>query len=178
MAEIATIARPYAEAVFQLADKAGTLDRWSEILERLASLAEHPEVQQIVGDPRLGASRLVDLIVSLAGEGGADAKPFIAALVENKRVEALPAIRAHYEALKNERQGAVDAKIETALEMTSEQLGALVADLEKKFGRRVRPQVSVDKELIGGARVTVGDQVIDGSVRGRLASLAAGLIST
>ena len=111
------------------------------------------------------ASRLVDLIVSLAGDGGADAKPFIAALVENKRVEALPAMRAHYEALKNERQGAVDAKIETALELTPEQLGALVADLEKKFGRRIRPQVSVDKELIGGARVTVGDQVIDGSVR-------------
>ena len=80
------------------------------------------------------------------------------------------------EALKNERQGAVDAKIETALELTSEQLNALVADLEKKFGRRVRPQVSIDKELIGGARVTVGDQVIDGSVRGRLASLAAGLL--
>lgn len=177
MAEIATIARPYAEAVFQLADQAGTLDRWSSILERLASLASHAEVKQIAGDPRLGASRLVDLLVSLAGDAGTEAKPFIEALVENKRVDSLPAVREHFEALKNERQGAVDARIETAIELTAGQLAELVADLEKKFGRRIRPQVSIDKELIGGARVTVGDQVIDGSVRGRLASLAAGLIS-
>lgn len=178
MAEIATIARPYAEAVFELADRAGALDRWSGVLARLADLAGHPEVRQLLGDPRVGSARLTELLVSLAGEAGAEAKGLIATLVENKRVEALPAVREHYETLKNERQGAVDATIETALEIDAGQLASLVADLEKKFGRKVRAQVVIDRELIGGARITVGDQVIDGSVKGRLAALSAGLTSS
>lgn len=178
MAEIATIARPYAEAVFALADKAGTLPRWSESLARLAAVAADPQLAQLVGDPRLTAGALTELLLGTAGETSPEARNLVQAMVDNKRVEALPSVREQFELLKAERESTVDAVLESAFEIDASQQASLVADLEKKLGRKVRARVVVDPALIGGVRVTAGDQVIDGSVRGRLASLAVELVKS
>ena len=177
MAEVATIARPYAEAVFALADKAGALAAWSEALARLGALAQAPELVQLLGNPKVSNAQLADLF-TVAGEMPAEAKGLIQILTENKRLEALPAIARQFELLKAEREGAVDAEISSAYALEGAELGALVADLEHRFKRKVRPQVSVDPSLIGGARVRVGDQVIDGSVRGKLEAMRNGLMGS
>ena len=176
MAETATIARPYAEAIFAMADKSGSLALWSETLGQLAQFAQVPEMAQILGNPKVTSAQSVGLF---ATDGmPAEAKPLLQMLTENRRLAALPAIRDQFEHLKAEREGAVDAIVETAFPFQPGELEALVADLERRFKRKIRPQVSVNKELIGGARVSVGDQVIDGTVRGKLDAMNAGLMGS
>jgi len=174
VAETATVARPYAEAVFALADKAGALTPWSEALSRLSSFAQSPELMQLMGNPKVSGVQLADLF-SAAGSMPAEAKGLLQTLTENKRLDALPAIAAQFERLKAEREGAIDAEITSAFALEGAELAALVADLERRFKRSIRPHVSVDANLIGGARVRVGDQVIDGSVRGKLDAMRNGL---
>ena len=174
MAEVATIARPYAEAVFSLADKSGTLVQWSEALARLAAIARVPEVAQLMGNPRVTNAQLADLFAA-AGELPAEGRGLVQALTGNKRLEALPMVAAQFERLKAEREGAMDAEIASAYALEGAELASLVADLERRFQKKIRPQVTIDQSLIGGARVRVGDLVIDGSVRGKLEAMRNGL---
>ena len=178
MAETITIARPYAEAVFQLADKAGELAKWSETLAQLAGIAANPDMLQAMGDPRLSTDQLYGLFASLAGEAMfVQSQNLVRVLIENRRLSLVPEIRDLFEDLKNEREGMVEARITSAFPLEGEPLGKLVADLEQRFKRRIQPIVSVDPELIGGVCVQVGDEVIDGSVRGKLASMVVALKS-
>ena len=178
MAETITIARPYAEAVFQLADAAGTLDKWAAARARAARLAANPGMRKALGKPRLDAEQLYGLFAGLAGEAlFGESRNLVRVLIENRRLAALPEIRDHFEALKNEREGVVEARIASAFPLEGEALAALVADLERRFKRRIQPVVGVDPQLIGGVCVQVGDEVIDGSVRGKLASMAVALKS-
>ena len=178
MAETATIARPYAEAVFGLADKAGALARWSQALSVMAQVAAHPEVQACIGNPNLGAEQLYGIFMSLCKTDlPAEAQNFVRVLIANDRLALLPEIHAQFAELKNGREGTVEAEIRTAFPLDDAQLKGLVADLEKRFKRKVQPRVAVDKELIGGVHITAGDEVIDGSVRGRLEEMAAALKS-
>jgi F-type H+-transporting ATPase subunit delta len=179
MAEIATLARPYAEAVFRLADAGGALAAWSGALRTLALAAAHPDMQECMSKYDLTHAQLQELFLSLVpGEMSAEAKNFVRLLIENDRLPALPQIFALFEELKNEREGVVDAEIYSAFELDAAQLAGLVADLEKRFKRKINPRVSIERELIGGVRVVVGDEVIDGSVRGKLNAMAAGLLSS
>ena len=178
MAEITTKARPYAEAVFALADKGGALAQWSDTLGRLAAIAQAPEMGQLYGNPKVTSAQFVELFSAAAGAMPAEGKSLLQVLTENKRLQALPAVRDMFEALKAEREGAIDATIESAFPLDGAELSALVADLERRFKRKIRPQVSVVKELIGGAKVSVGDQVIDGTVRGKLEAMNAGLMGS
>ena len=179
MAEIATLARPYAEAVFRLADSGGTLAAWSGTLRTLAQAAAHPEMQECMSKYDLTQAQLRELFLSLSPEAiSAEAKNFVHLLVENDRLAALPEICALFEALKNEREGVVDAEISTAFALDAAQLASLVADLEQRFKRKINPQVSIDRNLIGGVRVVIGDEVIDGSVRGKLNAMAVGLLAS
>jgi F-type H+-transporting ATPase subunit delta len=175
MAEIATIARPYAEAAFRLAEGTGGIETWSTALARLAVVVQAPDVQQLVGNPRVSSGQLTELLSGLSGESGSPLRNFIGTLVENKRVAVLPFVHDQFEALKNEREGTVDAHIEAALPLDDNQLSALVGELERRFRRKMCPQVSINADLIGGARIRVGDEVIDGSVRGKLAAMSAAL---
>jgi F-type H+-transporting ATPase subunit delta len=155
MAEIATLARPYAEAVFRLADAGGTLAAWSGTLRTLAQAAAHPDMQECMSKYALTHAQLQDLFLSLApGEMSAEAKNFVHLLIDNGRLPALPEIYALFEDLKNEREGVVDAQITTAFELEGAQLANLVADLEQRFKRKINPQVSIDRDLIGGVRVS------------------------
>jgi len=179
MAETATLARPYAEAVFRLADAGGTLAAWSGTLRALAQVVAHPDMQECLVKYDLTAPQLQELFLSLSpADLSTEAKTFIGLLIEYDRLTLLPEIFGQFETLKNEREGVVDAQISTAFALEDAQLASLVADLEKRFKRKINPQVSIDPGLIGGARVVVGDEVIDGSVRGKLNAMAAGLLAS
>lgn len=179
MAEIATLARPYAEAVFRLADAGAALPAWSNTLRALAQAAGHPAMQECLATYDLTKAQLRELFLSLSPQDiSAEAKNFIGLLIENDRLALLPEIFAQFETLKNRREGVVDAEISTAFELDAAQLASLVADLERRFKRKIKPKVRVEPELIGGVRVVVGDEVIDGSVRGKLNAMAAGLLAS
>ena len=176
MAEPITIARPYAEAVFRLADGTGKLADWSAMLAALAQVSDDERVRAAMSDPNLPAAKVAGLFISiLAGRLTAECENFVRVLADNHRLALLGEIRTQYEALKNEREGTVEADIQSAFELDAAQLADLTARLEKHTGRKVRAHVSVDKELIGGVRVVIGDQVIDASARAQLAALQSAL---
>ena len=176
MAEPSTVARPYAEAAFRLADEAGALARWSEMLAGLAGVAADARVREAAADPRLSDAQRAGLFIAiLGGRLTAESENFVRVLAQNDRLALLPEIREQFEALKNEREGVVEATVQSAFELSAAQLKDIVARLEKKTGRKVRPHVSVDRELIGGVKIVLGDKVIDGSARAQLAALEAAL---
>ena len=176
MAENVTIARPYADAAFQLASGAGALGPWSEALERLAVVAAAPEIRDCIADPNLNAEQLVKLFVDLGGEIiTPQLQNFIRVLAENDRLQVLPEIRDLFVVLKNEHEGVLEADIASAFPLDDTTLANLKASLEERFKARLNITVSVAPELIGGVKIAVGDEVIDASVRGKLANMAAAL---
>ena len=176
MAEPTTVARPYAEAAFRLAEGAGVLGKWSEMLGALAQVAQDARVQAAIADPNLSDAKAAGLFISiLAGKLSGDAENFVRVLAENKRLELLPEIRTQFEALKNEREGVVEAEVVSAFELSAAQVADLAQRLEKKTGRKVRTTLRVDKDLIGGVKVVIGDKVIDGSARCQLSALETAL---
>ncbi|HLU76844.1 MAG TPA: F0F1 ATP synthase subunit delta [Burkholderiales bacterium] len=176
MAEIATLARPYAEAVYKQALDAGRLDEWSTALGALSAAASTPELLEVLGDPRLTDAQLLELMQGAAtGPIAGEVRNLVQLLVDNKRLELLPQIRQLYEALKHEHEGVVDAHIVSAFPLDEAQLRNLVNDLEARFKLKVNAEVVVDESLIGGATIQVGDAVIDASVRGKLAVMSAEL---
>ena len=176
MAEPSTIARPYAEAAFRLADAQGTLAEWSAALANLAAVAADARVKAAVGDPNLPAAKVAGLFISiLAGKLAGETENFVRVLAGNGRLDVLAEIRTQYEVLKNEREGTVEAEVYTAFEMNAAQVADLVQRLEKRTGRKVRTKVLIDKNLIGGVKIVVGDKVIDGSARAQLGALEAAL---
>jgi F-type H+-transporting ATPase subunit delta len=176
MAEPSTVARPYAEAAFRLADEQAELGKWSQMLAALGAVAEDERVRRAVADPNLTDARVAGLFIAiLGGQLSADAENFVRVLAKNSRLELLPQIRVQFEALKNEREGVIEAEVQSAFELSDAQLADLVARLEKKTGRKVRAKVSIDRELIGGVKVVLGDKVIDGSARAQLGALETAL---
>ena len=176
MAENVTIARPYAEGAFQLASAGNALGPWSEALDRLAVVAADPQMRDCIADPKLQPQQLAGLFLDVAGAGlTAEQQNYVRVLVDNERLQVLPEIRDLFVALKNEHEGIKEAKITSAFPMDDATLKALVADLENRFKAKLNVTVSVDPELIGGVKIAVGDEVIDASVRGKLANMAAAL---
>jgi F-type H+-transporting ATPase subunit delta len=172
MAEPSTIARPYAEAAFTLADAQGKLAEWSAAIANLSAVAADGRVRAAVGDPNLSAAKVAGLIIGiLAGRLSGEMENFVRVLAENGRLDVVAEIRAHFEALRNEREGTVEAEVFTAFELDQGQVADLVSRLEKTTGRKVKARVSVDKSLIGGVKVVIGDKVIDGSARAQLSAL-------
>lgn len=177
MAELATIARPYAEALFRVA-KSGNLAAWSDLVSEMAAVAALPDVKSFAGNPKLSDTQVSETFLSLLKSNvSPEAKNFVGMLVENGRLALLPEIGTQFHALKNAAEGAADAEITSAFEMTDAQVKDLVATLEKKFGRKLNPTVKVDNSLIGGVRVAVGDEVLDTSVRAKLQNMYVALAS-
>jgi len=176
MAEPSTIARPYAEAVFRLADGSGKLAEWLAMLAALAQVAGNERVRAEIHDPNIGAAKVAGLFISiLAGKLSGEAENLVRVLADNQRLVLLPEIRAQFEVLKNEREGVVEAQIFSAFELEPAQLAELTGLLEKHTGRKVRSSVTLDGELIGGVRIVIGDKVIDASARAQLAALESAL---
>jgi len=176
MAEPTTVARPYAEAAFRLADEGGALGKWSEMLAALAQVAQDARVRAAIADPNLSDAKAAGLFISiLAGRLSGDAENFVRVLAENGRLGLLPEIRSRFEALKNERERVLEAEVHSAFALSDAQLAELVQRLEKKTGRTVKTKVQIDKDLIAGVRIVLGDKVIDGSARAQLGALETAL---
>ncbi|MFZ6843523.1 F0F1 ATP synthase subunit delta [Undibacterium sp. RuTC16W] len=175
MAELATIARPYAEALFRVA-QSGNLSAWSELVTEMAQAAAHPDVVALAHNPKVSASQTAEAFLSvLKSPVNDEAKNFVNALTEYDRLTLLPEIAAQFQALKNAQEGAADAQIISAFELSAAQVSDLATTLEKKFGRKLHPTVTVDNSLIGGVRIVVGDQVLDTSVRAKLQQMQVAL---
>jgi len=175
MAELATIARPYAEALFRVA-KAGSLAAWSDLVSEMAQVAAHSELKAVAHNPSISHDKLAEVFAAAVKTPlSVEAQNFVKALIENGRLTLLPEIAEQFHELKNAQEGSADAYIVSAFEMTDAQVKDVVANLERKFGRKLIPQVTVDNSLIGGVRVVVGDEVFDTSVRAKLQQLHAAL---
>lgn len=176
MSELSTLARPYAEAVFRMAQGENDLAGWSSRVATLAAIVSDAQVARLIADPAVSADRVAALIIEVAGADlGERGGNFVKVLSENDRLSLLPEISAQFETLKANAEGTLEATITSAQELTQTQIDDLVAGLKAKFGRAVNVQVAVDPELIGGAVIAIGDQVIDGSVKGRLQRMSFAL---
>lgn len=177
MAENVTIARPYADAVFDLAKAEDALDGWADALQRLALIVTDEQVEQCMYDPDLEAQSLADLVLGVAGEKNLSAEQcnFVRLLIENDRLEVLPQIQQLFLARKHRAQGVLEADIASAFALDDAVLKTLTDDLAKRFDAKIEARVRIDPDLIGGVRIAVGDDVIDASVRGKLAAMAAAL---
>ena len=176
MAENVTLARPYAEAVFALARDTGALAPWAEALDRLAAVAADAQIRACLSNPLLGSDQVAQLFFDVDGGGlTQDQQSLVRVLIENERAVLLPEIRDLFLALKHAHEGVKDAVVTSAFPIDEPTLARLVADLESRFATKLKVTVSIDPELIGGVRIAIGDEVIDASVRGKLAAMAAAL---
>jgi len=176
MAENTTVARPYAEAAFDVARERNALASWSRMLSTMAALVRDPRVAQSLDNPRLGDPEKESLLLSLMGDAlDEDGRSFVRVLVDGDRIKLMPEIAALFDTLKDQAEGAAKAEIETAFELSGEQLQELTSALERRFGKRIEASVRVNRDLIGGARVTVGDTVLDGTVQAKLQAMASSL---
>ena len=176
MSELSTLARPYADAVFRMAQGENDLSGWSSRVATLAAIVSDVQAARLIADPAVSADRVAGLIIDGAGASlGERGASFVKVLAENGRLSVLPEISAQFETLKAKAESTVEATITSAHELTQAQIDDLVAGLKARFNRAVTVQVAVDAELIGGAVIAVGDQVIDGSVKGRLQRMSFAL---
>jgi F-type H+-transporting ATPase subunit delta len=174
MAELATIARPYAEALF----KAGGGAAEAAQLNALAAVAADAQLRQFADNPKVTSQQVFDVIGAVAKAPLAPkVAGFLRTLLDNGRLAALPEIAAQFQALVNAESGISDAVIESAYAIDASALGDVVAALEKRFKRKLKATVSVKPELIGGIRVVVGDEVLDTSVRARLEQMKTALVA-
>jgi F-type H+-transporting ATPase subunit delta len=176
MCEMSTLARPYAEAVFHMAQSENDLASWSSRVQSLALIVADAQLARLIADPAVAAERVASLIIDVAGSDlGERGGNFVKVLAENDRLSLVPEIGVQFEALKANAEGTLEATITSAQELTQAQIDDLVAGLKAKFNRAVNVQVALDPELIGGAVIAIGDQVIDGSVKGRLQRMSFAL---
>lgn len=180
MAENIAIARPYAQAAFELARDAGQLDAWSDALQAAATVVADAQVAALIGAPATDADKLVALISEIAGISATGVPAellnnFVRLLSENGRLPALPEIATAFDALKAETENRVEVTLTAASPVDPAQQDRIVAALKQRFGLDISLTVEVDEALIGGARLQADDLVIDGSVRAGLDKLATTL---
>ena len=176
MAEISTVARPYAEAVFRAAVEKNALAPVAESLALVDAIARDAQMHSALGNPKVSGQQKKDLF---AAAGGGRIDPLVAnllsELIDGHREVLIGSIAEQFETLKHEHEKVVRARITSALPLTDAQRGEIVAALEKRYGKKVEAELDVDPQLLGGARVQVGDQVTNASVRDALAQMAAAL---
>ena len=180
MAELATIARPYAEALFQVARQGGSanLDALAQQIGELAQIAEQPALRQFAEHPKATSSQVFDVACAALKTPLNDAaKNFLYVVLENGRLNALPEVAAQFMSLKNQHAGVLDATVQSAFPIDAPALAELGQLLEKRFGRKLKLTVQLVPELIGGIRVVAGDEVLDTSVRARLEQMKAALMA-
>jgi F-type H+-transporting ATPase subunit delta len=173
MAELSTLARPYAKAAFEHANQTGTLEHWAEMLNLLSALTQSQNIAALLQSPaetpRGKAGKLAEICADKLSQDGQN---FIHILADNRRLSLLPEIGAQFNALKAEQEKAVEVAITSARELSDDQQARLVSALSERLKREVSVEVSIDPALLGGLVVRAGDTVIDGSLRGRLSKLA------
>ncbi len=179
MSDFETAARPYANAIFELANEEGALDAWSDVLQLAALIASDEAMQAVITSPSIVDADLVDSFIGVmkSVDDGPDITPqvenMIRLLVENGRLQALPAIHEAYENLKQQAQGSIEVHVTSARKLTIKQQKSIATKLKKRLGKEVNIVSDIDQSLIAGAIIKAGDLVIDGSARGRLDKLAS-----
>jgi|SRR5690606_2671701 F-type H+-transporting ATPase subunit delta len=178
MAELRTLARPYAKAVYEYARAGGTLDQWSSSLDLLSSVVSEGTVRKLLDSPELSTGQQAAAIADLCGDELDDkARNLVALLAEYRRLPLLPYIAQQYRLLKAQQEKAVDVELISAAELDDNQRQQFSQALSRRLDRRINISVAIDKSLIGGVVIRTGDTVIDGSIRGRLTKLAQALNS-
>jgi F-type H+-transporting ATPase subunit delta len=188
MAELATTARPYARAAFASSGGSAQVGEWSTFLGRAAAAVHDPQVQPLIGNPRVPLSELVDFLQQIASGGQPTAtqptatqalatqqRNFLQLLADNRRLRLLPEIATQFEVLRAQAERIADVDVISAQQLTGEQATSLQAVLERRLGLAVRLHPQVDPALVGGAIVRYGDFVVDGSLRGRIERLGAAM---
>lgn len=177
MAEFATIARPYAEALYKAVGSDNPV-ALAEQLEAIAQVAGQPEVWSLADNPNITRAKVTELVTGVAAQTlSPKIANLLAAIVDNGRLRVLPEVAAQFRALVNGARGVSDATIVSAYPMDEALLADTVATLEKHFGRKLQAQVQVDASLIGGIRALVGDEVLDTSIKARLDQMRTALIA-
>jgi F-type H+-transporting ATPase subunit delta len=178
MAELTTIARPYAQAVFGLARDTKRFAEWSDMLAFIASVYADPQVQRALANPKLTKEDVERLLVGVCGERlDLAARNLLILLVRNDRLTVLPYILERYEQMREEQENTLEASVESAFPLNDEQLEILMQRLERRTNHKVKANVRIAPELIGGVKVQIGDEVWDASVRGQIDGMAGALIS-
>lgn len=176
MADLSTLARPYAKAAFELARDSGQLQAWGEALNALAAAVKSPELSGLVGHPALLKDDLAEALSKALGDTlGREGSSLVKLLVDNKRLTSVPFIAEQYEALRAEAESRVDVEITSAAPVPAEQQEQLAAAVGKRLSRRVVVSWKTDESLMAGAVICAGDLVIDGSVKGELEKLRTAL---
>ncbi len=176
MAELTTVARPYAQAVFERAQATGRLADWSNELQFAAAVGADPQMANMIESTRLTKVELADLFIAVGAERlSEEARNLLRLLAENRRLVLLPEIAAVYEVLRAEAESTVEAEMVSAYPLDDAQRARIAEALKTRLGRNVTLSATVDESLIGGAIIRAGDLVIDGSVRGKLGRLASAL---
>jgi len=175
MAELATIARPYAEALFQVA-RQSDVTAWAQQIEAVSQVAQNADVRQFADNPKASAEQVFDLVSAATNLAlSAGVQNFLRVVIDNGRLSVVPAVAEQFHALVNASSGVADAVIYSAYPIEPAQLADVVAALEQRFGRKLSASVTLEPELIGGIRVVVGDEVLDTSIKARLDHMKATL---
>jgi F-type H+-transporting ATPase subunit delta len=173
MAELSTLARPYAEAAFKRAKEANASQAWSDSLMFLSVVAKDEALSAIIKNPRVSKPNTAQLMLDICQDQIHDeAKNLLKVLIENDKLPLLPQISVMYEQCRADDEGYINVDLLSAYSLTKAEQSKYVAMLEKLLNKKVNASVSVDKSLIGGILAKAGDKVIDGSVRGQLHQLA------
>lgn len=169
MSELATLARPYATAVFKRAKETDALEKWSGSLAFLASVVGDEAISKIADNPKVAKGQLSALLLDICqGQIDLESENFLRLLVQNGRLSLMPQIAVLFEGFKADHEGYVDVEALTAFALSQEEQKKLASTLEKTLNKRVHIHVTVDQSLIGGVLVRAGDRVIDGSIKGQL----------
>ncbi len=178
MAEVSTIARPYAKAAFECAAQSKELTEWSSMLALASIISQTDKVKLLLDNPSQGHAAKADTFIELCGDAlSGSAKNFIRVLAEHKRLSALAAIALDFETLKASLEQSVDVEVASAFELSDGQQEKLKSALRGRWKKNINLQSKVDPSLIGGVVIRAGDMVIDGSIRGKLSQLAESINS-
>jgi F-type H+-transporting ATPase subunit delta len=173
MAELSTLARPYARAAFEYANEKGAVDQWATMLSLLAGLSEFDAVAELISTPDQTPAEKAEKLIAICGDGlSVEGANFLKNLADNRRLPLLPEIQIQFNAFQAEQDKTLDVDVLAARAMDQAQQDRLAAALQQRLQRTINIKVSVDAALIGGAVIRAGDTIIDGSVSGRLARLA------
>jgi F-type H+-transporting ATPase subunit delta len=174
MAELSTLARPYARAAFEYARDSQQLSLWAEQLSTVAAVAADQRLKRVLSDPAQTAEQQAKILSDVCGDAlGAQVSNFIGVLAVNKRLSLLPEIYSLFAQYKANHEKTVDVEVISAFDLADATRDKLAAVLGKKLEREVKVRTSTDRNLLGGVLIRAGDLVIDGSIRGRLTKLAA-----
>ena len=176
MLEKTTIARPYAQAVFELAEESGAIEQWSSQLDLLRRIVSDSQMRVLFNNPKVSDQQLQDLVIDIAGDVLSEqARNFVKILVAASRLQYASQIAELFEAMRAKAEGTVDVEVSAAYELDQSQQEAIANGISARLGKKVSISASVDESLIGGAIIRAGDSVIDASLRGRLNKLGSDL---